>query len=55
MDLSNLASTLVAMMGDSPHMQIDVSRSSVPRRKSTISFQCSDIKCPIHRTKVSYG
>ena len=43
MDLSNLASTLVAMMGDSPHMQIDVRRSSVHRRKSRISFRCSDI------------
>ena len=43
MDLSSLASTLVAMMGDSPHTQIDERKSSVLKRKSRISFLCSDI------------
>lgn len=43
MDLSSLASTLVAMMGNSPHTQIDERKGSVLKRKSRISFRCSDI------------
>ena len=43
MDLSSLASTLVAMMSDSLHMQIDVRKGCVHKRKSRISFRCSDI------------
>ena len=42
MDLSSLASTLVAMMGNSPHMQIDVRESSVRKPKFRISLRCSD-------------